>query len=116
MSPPAITFVESRVFTRRVHALNLEDALHLLQLELALRPTAGVVDPGTGGLRKIRIADPGRGKGKRSGARVHYLWVPALSTVHLIFVYSKDESDTLTPEQKRSLRAVARSIGAMDES
>ena len=30
-------------------------------------PTAGAVIEGTGGLRKLRQADPRRGKGKRGG-------------------------------------------------
>lgn len=46
-----------------------------LQLELIENPAAGDVEPGTGGLRKIRLAAPARGKGKRGGARVHYLWL-----------------------------------------
>jgi hypothetical protein len=64
----------------------------------------GSLDAGTGGLRKVRMADPGRGKGKRSGARVHYLYVPHRQRVYLVYVYSKDEDDVLSPEQKRRLR------------
>ena len=68
------------------------------------------MDPGTGCLRKVRIADPGRGKGKRGGARVHYLWLPAVSVIYLIFVYGKDELTTLTQDQKRQLKAVVQLI------
>jgi hypothetical protein len=46
----------------------------LLQLELMDNPTAGDVMEGTGGLRKLRQADPRRGKGKRGGLRVIYYW------------------------------------------
>src|SRR5437667_10691403 len=58
-------FVETSVFTKRLARLGLEDALRGLQLELLENPTAGDLDPGTGGLRKVRMADPTRGKGKR---------------------------------------------------
>jgi hypothetical protein len=70
-----LTFVETTVFTKRITALGLEESLRLLQHELLLNPEAGDVESGTGGLRKIRMGDPGRGKGKRGGARVHYLWL-----------------------------------------
>jgi hypothetical protein len=62
-----LTFVETTVFTKRVMALGLEDSLQILQQELLADPEAGDVEPGTGGLRKIRMRDPGRGKGKRGG-------------------------------------------------
>jgi len=104
-------FVETTAFTRRIVALGLEVALHHLQSELQARPMAGVLDPGTGGLRKVRMPDPGRGKGKRGGARVHYLWLPHLQRIYLVFVYSKDDSDTLSPDDKRKLKAVVQSIG-----
>ena len=57
------------------------------------------------------MPDPGRGKGKRSGARVHYLWLPHLRRIYLVFVYSKDDSDTLSADDKRRLKDVVRSIG-----
>jgi hypothetical protein len=68
-----LIFVETGVFTKRVARLGLEEALRELQKELLQNPLGGDLDPGTGGLRKVRIPDPGRGKGKRGGARVHYL-------------------------------------------
>lgn len=107
---PAVAFVETPTFTRRITALGLEDSLRELQYALLKNPTAGVVDPGTGGLRKVRIADPGRGKGKRGGGRVHYLWLPDVSIVYLIYVYAKDELATLAPQQKSQLAAVAHAI------
>jgi len=109
-SGPSLGFVETNVFTRRVVALGLEEPLRELQLHLLHDPEAGALDPGTGGLRKIRIGDPGRGKGKRSGARVHYLWLPAPSLVYLLYVYSKDEADSLTAKQKHQLRTVVDAI------
>ena len=101
----------NRLVTRRIVVLGLEVALHHLQDELQARPMAGVLDPGTGGLRKVRMPDPGRGKGKRGGARVHYLWLPHLQRIYLVFVYSKGDSDTLSADDKRMLKAVVQSIG-----
>ena len=105
-----IMFVETRVFTRRFTSLGLEPGLKDLQEELLKNPEAGRLDPGTGGLRKIRVPDQGRGKGKRGGARVHYLWLPDKRLIYLLFVYGKDDADTLTPDQKKELRAVVSAI------
>jgi len=77
-----------------------------LQLELLLNPEAGDVEPATAGLRKIRLGDPSRGKGKRGGARVHYLWLPHRGLIYLMCVYGKNEASGLTPEQKKRLREV----------
>jgi hypothetical protein len=106
----SIRFVETSFFTRRVVALELEDSLRQLQQQLMENPEGGALDPGTGGLRKVRIADPARGKGKRSGARVHYLWLPEASLVYMLSVYSKDELETLTTKQKQELRVVVEAI------
>lgn len=105
-----LTFVETAVFTKRVTALGLEDSLQMLQLELVANPPAGDLEPGTGGLRKIRMRDPGRAQGKRGGARVHYLWLKHKNRIYLIFVYGKNEAAKLTPDQKRQLRQVAAQI------
>ena len=105
-----MVFVETAVFTRRIARLGLEEGLRDLQRELLQNPTAGDLDPGTGGLRKVRMGHTGRGKGKRGGARVHYLWLPHLNRVYLLFVYAKDEADALSGEQKRALKIVVQAI------
>jgi hypothetical protein len=110
--PRSIAFVETAVFTRRITTLRLEEPLRELQLALLRNPEAGPLDPGTGGLRKVRIPDPNRGQGKRGGARVHYLWLSGPAVLYFIFVYGKDESPTLTQDQKRQLKALVQAIKA----
>jgi hypothetical protein len=66
------TFVETTEFTRRIGKLGLEADLVELQKKLNKNPKKGDTDPGTGGLRKVRMTDSTRGQGKRFGARVHY--------------------------------------------
>ena len=63
-----------------------------------------------GGLRKVRVADPGRGTGKRGGARVHCLWVPSRELIYLVFVYSKGEAATLTMDQRTALSRIVREM------
>ena len=108
--PELLTFVETSVFTKRIAGLGLEASLRGLQLELLDNPEAGDVEPGTAGLRKMRLGDPTRGKGKRGGARVHYLWLPHRGRIYLMFVYGKNEASNLTPDQKKQLREVVGQI------
>ena len=105
-----LEFVETRIFTRRVAELGLESQVRDLQLELVANPGAGAVDAGTGGLRKVRVPDAGRGKGKRGGARVHYLLLSHRERIYLVYVYGKGEADVLTPDQKKQLRGVVEAI------
>lgn len=107
-----VLFVETEIFTRRITALGLEESLRQLQTKLTAAPEAGDLDPGTGGLRKVRMGDPQRSRGTRGGARVHYLWLPHVGVIYLMFVYLKEEAETLTRAQKQALAAVVREIKA----
>jgi hypothetical protein len=62
----------------------------------------------------MRLGDPTRGKGKRGGARVHYLWLPHRGRIYLVFVYGKNEAGTLSADQKKKLRQVVAKINATD--
>ena len=103
-------FIETNVFTKRVIRLGLENELHDLQGELLANPAAGDTDAGTGGLRKIRMRATRRAKGKRGGARAHYLYLAAHGVIYLLFVYGKDEQSSLSRDQKRQLKAMVESI------
>jgi len=97
-------FIETPVFTRRIAALVDEDDYFELQATLLLDPEAGVVIPGTGGIRKIRIAAGGRGK--RGGARVIYYRFVDESHIGMLFVYAKNERDDLTAAEKKVLAGI----------
>lgn len=108
----SVYFIETAVFTRRIAQLGLEEELLELQAALADNPSQGRTDAGTGGLRKVRLSDSRRNKGKRSGARAHYLFLSAHGVIYLVFVYGKDDQDGLTPQQKKQLAVVAERIKA----
>lgn len=55
-------FIEAPAFTRHVHEYLNDDDYRTLQAELAANPELGDVMSGTGGFRKMRWADPRRGK------------------------------------------------------
>jgi hypothetical protein len=98
------TFIETAEFTEWVKTYLSDDDLAAVQRELLADPERGDVIPGCGGLRKLRVAVPRRGKGKRGGARVIYLHVEELDQIHLVTVYGKDQKDDLTAEDKRLCR------------
>ncbi len=100
-------FVESLEFTEWVEAYLTDEGLAALQRVLLRDPQAGDVMPGCGGLRKLRIADRRRGKGKRGGVRVIYLHVPEPNLIYLITVYGKDQKDDLSPDDKKLYRQLA---------
>lgn len=103
-------FVETSDFTEWVYEYLPDDSYAKLQQELMENPKAGRVMPGCGGLRKLRWADPGRGKGKRSGARVIYLYVPEVKWFFMADVYGKDEKDDLSADEKKVLKALAEEL------
>lgn len=96
-------FVESSEFTEWVAHHLPDESYSLLQLELMQNPEKGDPMPGCGGLRKVRTADPSRGKGKRGGARVIYLYVPEVKWFFMLDIYGKDEKDDLTASEKKFL-------------
>jgi hypothetical protein len=102
------TFVETREFTEWVKEYLSDDALADIQRELLTDPDMGSVMPGCGGLRKMRVADPHRGKGKRGGARVIYLHIEESNQIHLVTVYGKDQKDDLSAVDKKLYRQLVR--------
>jgi mRNA-degrading endonuclease RelE of RelBE toxin-antitoxin system len=72
---------------------------------LAHNPEAGIVMPGTGGLRKLRWA--GKDRGKSGGYRVIYYFFQEGAPVYLLAVYPKNQQIDLSPAQKARLTDLA---------
>ena len=100
------SFIELPPFERHRQSYLDDDAYKALQAELLKNPDGGDVIAGTGGLRKIRFADPRRGKGKRGGLRVIYYWRVSADQFWLFTLYDKDESLDLNAEQRKTLAAL----------
>jgi hypothetical protein len=92
-------FLEAPAFTRYVSGYLTDDEYRELQNRLAAAPEHGAVIPGIGGFRKLRWADPRRGKGRRGGLRVIYYYFPGEQQIGLITLYDKDEASDLTPKE-----------------
>ena len=103
------TFIESSAFSRAIDAKSPGTLLQI-QTELLRNPGGGSVIQRTGGLRKMRVPDADRRKGKRGGYRVIYLDLPDAERTHLLAIYDKGEKDDISTEEKRLLRAIAERI------
>lgn len=99
-------FVELPPFERQRNNYLDDDEFKSLQSFLLRNPEAGAVIEGTGGLRKLRHADPQRNKGKRGGLRIIYYWWNERSQFWLFACYNKDEMDDLSAPEKKLLKAM----------
>ena len=100
-----MVLIEAPAFTRHLSEYLNDDQYRALQTELASRPEAGSLMPGTGGFRKLRWADARRGKGQRGGLRVIYYYYSTEQQIWLMTLYDKNEAADLTPEQRKALKA-----------
>jgi len=98
-------FIETSIFTKEIERLLPDESYRMLQSVLMLRPDAGSVIRGSGGLRKIRWSLPG--SGKRGALRVIYFWSPP-DTIFMLFPYRKTDQEDLTPEQLKLLRKMVK--------
>lgn len=97
-------FVELPAFSRFRGDYLDDEGFRALQNPLMENPAAGDVIEGTGGLRKLRHADPRRGKGKRGGLRVIFFWWEAGRQFWLFTLYDKDEMEDLSAKDKKALK------------
>jgi hypothetical protein len=98
-------FIESPVFARQISQYLHDEGYRALQNELARNPQVGDLMPGTGGFRKVRWADPRRGKGRRGGLRIIYYYFARESQVWLMTLFNKNEASDLSPKEKKALKA-----------
>lgn len=99
-----MVIVETTIFTRQIKALMHDDEYAEFQEELVERPDMGACIPGSGGIRKVRVA--AKGHGKRGGARVIYYWAVSDSQIFMLLVYAKNERENLTRDQIRTLKSL----------
>jgi len=102
-------FVETFEFRKRWKALKLDDDdLRALQDTLCADPQAGDLIQGTGGVRKVRLELPGRGKS--GGARVVFVDFAVEEHLYSISVFAKNEQGNLNAKQKREIRDFVKSL------
>jgi hypothetical protein len=80
--------------------MSVEDRAMVID-EIARNPEVGDIVQGTGGVRKVRIALPGRGKS--GGARVIFYYQDDQWPVLLLEVFAKNEKANLSKAQRNAV-------------
>jgi hypothetical protein len=97
-------FVHFPYFLARWRELRFsDDDLRLLEMLIMVAPLQAPVVQGTGGLRKLRFARSDTNRGSSGGARVGYAYFPEFDVVGVFAVFSKDQQDNFTAEQKQQI-------------
>jgi mRNA-degrading endonuclease RelE of RelBE toxin-antitoxin system len=109
------TFFQTQIFSKKLDGRGGDYFLRAIEDEILKNPEAGDTVAGTGGVRKLRVGDPARGKGKRGGYRVLYLDLPDCAQTFLITFYGKDEADDLSSDGKKLIAGLVASIKAEKE-
>jgi mRNA-degrading endonuclease RelE of RelBE toxin-antitoxin system len=94
-------FIETPIFAREVQALLTDDSYRKLQQAILVRPEAGNLIPGSGGLRKLRWNLPRTGK--RGSLRIIYYWDTPSDTIYMLLAYKKSKQEDLTQDQLKTL-------------
>ena len=94
------------MFTRQVTDAVTDDEYRLLQESLVRRPEQGAIIQETGGVRKLRWRDEGRGK--RGGLRIIYYWHSEREIFLMLYAYRKNEQSDLTATQRKLLAQAVR--------
>ena len=101
-------FIETPIFTKLVTDLISDDEYRKIQLALVLRPEAGKIITGSGGLRKIRWKSGG--SGKRGGLRLIYFWDVQDDIIYMLLIYKKAKQKDLNPNQLKILRNLVKEL------
>lgn len=103
--PGEIAVLQLPKFKAEATELIGADGIDAIAAYLIDHPDAGHVIAGAGGVRKLRWA--AKGKGKRGGARVIYIYVVVAARIYLLRCYAKNVKIDLTIDEKRELRQIA---------
>jgi len=96
------SFIETRLFTKLVLEYLNDDDYAAMQQALMQDPDARPVIPGSGGIRKLRWAAPGRGK--RGGYRVIYYVRRQHGVIWLLTMYPKNVMENIPAHVLRQIR------------
>jgi mRNA-degrading endonuclease RelE of RelBE toxin-antitoxin system len=96
------SFIETRLFSKLVLEYLSDEEYGSLQQALIRDPDAGPVIPGSGGVRKLRWAAPGRGK--HGGYRIIYYVKRTNGVIWLLTMYPKNVAENIPAVVLRRIR------------
>jgi mRNA-degrading endonuclease RelE of RelBE toxin-antitoxin system len=102
-------FVESKPFSKQLRELS-DEILVNIQSDLVQNPERGAIVKGTHGVRKARVADPAKSRGRSGSYRYLYLYLEHAGRIHLLYLFSKGEQADLSPDQTRTIGALSQAI------
>ena len=86
-------FIETPLFTKALSHYLEDDEYAELQNHLNEQPEAGVIVPGSGGVRKLRWGSKRRGK--RGGLRVIYYLRATRGEIWMLTIYGKNVTENI---------------------
>ena len=96
------SFIETKLFSRLMGEYLTDDEYVELQTALAAAPDRGALVPGSGGLRKLRWSQPGRGK--RGGIRIIYYAKTHEGVIWMLTLYAKNEEQSIPAHVLRKIK------------
>jgi hypothetical protein len=108
MPSAPVSVIEFAGYVRRAEEILDADERDDVINAIAYAPLSGDLIPGTGGLRKVRIARTGTGK--RGGARVIYYFYNEDFPILLLAVYAKNAQSDLSASDKRLLSELVKGV------
>lgn len=95
-------FIETPFFAKAVERYLDDDEYAELQAHLNKNPEAGVVVPGSGGVRKLRWV--AKGRGKRGGLRIIYFVRLARGHIWMLTIYGKNVTENIPAHMLRAMK------------
>lgn len=96
------SFIETKLFSRLLGKYLTDEEYALLQQVLVANPDSGALVPGSGGVRKMRWAQPGRGK--RGGVRIIYYAKLHEGVIWMLTIYAKNEAENIPVHVLRKIK------------
>ena len=97
-----VTVAETTEYRKRAETLLPEEERLAIISYLAEHPKAGDIMQGTGGIRKLRWAIPG--KGKSGGVRIIYFYYDDRMPLYLITMFGKSDKDNISRKEQNLLK------------
>jgi hypothetical protein len=96
------SFIETKLFSRLLGDYLTDDQYAELQSALVDAPDRGALVAGSGGARKLRWSQPGRGK--RGGVRVIYYTKMREGVIWMLTIYAKNEEQSIPAHVLRKIK------------